>query len=75
MTIKQRDLFNNIGKPRIAQLESIYDLTKEDIKALKQRDLDMLSDYDNWEHHKDRQLLIDIINEWCETYRCYSLHY
>lgn len=75
MTTKQRDLFNNIGKPGLAQLESIYDLTKQNIKELKQRDFEMLKEYDNWEQHDDRKLLISIVNEWCETCRCYSLHY
>lgn len=75
MTTQEKDLFNNIGKPQFTALNSIYDLTKNDIKELRARDEEMLKQYHNWENHEDRQLLIAIINEWCEAYRCYTLHY
>lgn len=75
MTKELKTLFNNMGKPNIANLKSIYDMDKSDVRELRARDNEMLNDYDNWENHEHRQLLINVINEWCETFRCYSLHY
>lgn len=75
MELKTKEMLLNIGKPRLANMNSIYAFTKEDIKGLRQRDEEMLNDYDNWRNHENRQLLISIVNEWCETFRCYSLHY
>lgn len=69
MTSKQRDLFNNIGKPNYALLNSVYDLTEEDIVILLQKDLEMLNTYYDWKNHKDRKLLIVIISDWFKMYK------
>ena len=75
MEVKIRDLFNNIGKPQFALLNCIYDLEKDDIKELREIDRQFLNDYDDWKYNKDRKMLINLINKWCETHRCWSLYY
>lgn len=75
MSSTMRDMLNSIGKPRLASMNSIYDFAKEDIKELKNLDRTFLKEYDNWKNHKHRQMLIELVNNWCEMFRCYLLHY
>lgn len=56
-------------------VKSIYDLTKEQIKELK-------NDFTNYEQtqknnilwQQDKETIKAIINNWCVAFRCYSLY-
>lgn len=56
-------------------VKSIYDLTKEQIKELK-------NDFTNYEQtqknnilwQQDKETIKTIINNWCVAFRCYSLY-
>ena len=69
MDVKIRDMFNNIGKPQYACLDTIYDLNKRDIRELMAYDGELCERYVNWKHHNDRKLLLYIIQEWKEVFR------
>lgn len=55
-------------------VNNVYELSKEDVKKL----ISKIHYYDKYNAKnnqwlKDRKIVIDFINSYCEMYRCYSL--
>lgn len=72
MTIKERDALNNIGLPQLAEKN---ELTKDDIKlivnSVKEFDKRYLDN--SFKNSETRQTLKNIVNNFCDVYRSYSL--
>lgn len=74
MNTKQRDALNNAGLPQFVNYSTIYELSKKDIESIKRT----IQEFDSyyllgWKESTTRNELINIINTYCETFRCYNL--
>lgn len=72
MMIQERDALNNVGLP---QLASKNELTKNDIKAIKNKieELDKYYIDDSFKESNTRKTLKTMVNNFCDIYRCSSL--
>ena len=72
MTIQERDALNNVGLP---QLTSKNELTKNDIKTIKNK-IEELDNYyidNSFKESNTRKTLKTMVNNYCDIYRCSSL--
>ena len=80
MTTRQKQCLQRMGNKIsfevwLGLIKSIYDLSKDDIRELKNDLLRFEKEEKNnilWQQDKD--VIKSIINDWCIAYRCYSLY-
>ena len=72
MTTQEKDALNNVGLP---QLASKNELTKSDIKTIKNKieELDKYYIDNSFKESNTRKVLINIVYNYCVVYRSYSL--
>ena len=74
MKTKQRDALNNIGLPQLTNYCSIYDLSKREVAKIRETILYFDSFYEVTPKDNDtRKEVVNIINLWCDAFRCSSL--
>ena len=72
--VQLADAFNNSGLPQYAHID-INKLEKDDIRVIKKQIADNDAYYvSGWKDHPDRKALVDIVNNYAETYRNPSLY-
>ena len=75
-TLEIKDALNNIGMPHLAEKvkSSFYDLSKQDVKELVEQ-IKSFDDYykQGWKESETKQTLVSLIDNYINTFRCYSL--
>ena len=75
-TNEVKDALNNTGLPHLADKiqNSFLDLSKDDVKEV----INQIKSFDNyykqgWDKSETRQSLVSLIDNYVDTFRCYSL--
>lgn len=68
------DAFNNSGLPQYANAD-VNKLSKNDIRTIKNKIAENDAYYkSNWKNNPQRKALVDVVNNYAETYRSPSLY-